>query len=347
MEKLAGFSCSVPYERQVKSLKPTVDTMAVSRRELTRILEDLRRQTEAASRPHLPADPRRAAVVVAAARARVLQCRRPWLDPEAIRPSWNRADRLPSKTEMRGIARTAMGWIPHLDGLDHDLAPWTAGFWSGLRLSGALMVHGGHPRLRPGRPWLAADLERLPFPGRLSPAEPSGWRWLVGCAAWRLPVADTLGADVLAGLLAGAQQVERADGLWLAVPMSGSTVRLLDYWGVSRVVEEDRILVSPFYAVLLSHLMPASCAASFTVRRAGGCPLLPLATWEVVWGAGGPPHYLLPDRVGLLPFCCSHATRKRRGWTRDVLHREAVRLGVASPSQQMCKLLKRWRAREE
>jgi len=247
---------------------------------------------------------------------------------------------------MKSCVGEVKALIPHLTGLDDDLLPWTAGFWQGLRLSGALVVHGGHPRLQPGRPWLAEDLERLPFPGRLSTPDRQGRQWLIRCQAWRLPVANALSADVLAGLLAGARRETTADGIWLVVPHTESVLRLLSWWGVSmkKAVKENELWVSPFYGVLLSGHMPVVCAQSMLVRRAGGCPLLPLAIWESTFGSGGPPSYLLPERAGALPFACGDATRKRHGWTRDFLHATAVHLGVAQASPEMRRLLKEWRA---
>ena len=194
---------------------------------------------------------------------------------------------------MRNSARQVKAVIPRLKGLDADLMPWTAGFWLGLRLSGALVLHGGYPRLQSGRPWLAEDLERLPFPGKLSPPDCQGRRWLTRCQAWRLPVTNNLGVDVLAGLLAGARREKALDGTWLVLPKTEPVTRLLTWWGVTPLSmakgnSPDEIRISPFYGVLLAGHMPVACATSMLVRRAGGCPLLPLAIWESEFGAGDP-----------------------------------------------------------
>ena len=101
--------------------------------------------------------------------------------------------------------------------------------------------------------------------------------------------------------------------------------------------------VSPFWGLLVSSWMPEACGARMYCRRAGGCPELPLAIWEVVFGPGGPPWYLMPDRKWLLPYLVSDPTRRRQGLTRDRLHRIAVELGVAEVKPEMRKLLVGWR----
>jgi hypothetical protein len=161
-----------------------------------------------------------------------------------------------------------------------------------------------------------------------------------------LPVANSLGPDVLAGLLAGAIQEEQDNGVWLEVPRTESVNRLLDWWGVSRHLESNNWLISPFYGVLVGGWMPAASASAMLVNRAGGCPLLPLAIWEAAFGAIRVRDlYLLPDRAWALPFACSNATRKRRGWTPDFLHQAAVALNVAHVPLEQRRLLVDWRAR--
>jgi hypothetical protein len=323
-----------------------LDPLAVSRREVMGLVEGWQRTINRVADPLQSLSPRRRAIFYAAARALVLQHPRPWTSPGSLLPFWNGPGRLPTPSQMEGIARQARALVPHLEGLDDDVVPWTGGFWHGLKLSGALVTHGGHPRFQPGRTWLAEDMERLPFPGELSPADAQGRRWLIRCSAWRLPVANRLGVDVLAGLLAGSIQEEHGDGVWLKVPRTETVSRVLDWWGVSRRAESDKLLISPFYGVLVSSWMPAASASAMLVQRAGGCPLLPLAIWEAAFGAIRVRDlYLLPDRAWALPYACSDATRKRRRWTRDFLHRAATILGVAHVTPEMHQLLQTWRAR--
>ena len=143
---------------------------------------------------------------------------------------------------------------------------------------------------------------RLPFPGRLSPPDRQGRRWLTRCHAWRLPVTDLYAPDVLAGLVAGARRRALVDGIWLVLPRTESVLKLLAWWGVS-VCQESKpgeLLISPFYGVLLSRFMPAACAMSMVVRRAGNCPLLPLAIYNALFGPGNAGEgYLLPQDIDL------------------------------------------------
>jgi hypothetical protein len=219
----------------------------------------------------------------------------------------------------------------------------------GLRFARALVTHRGYPRIQPGRPWLEEDLERLPVPGRLSLPDADGRRWLIRCHAWRVTPVDKLGSDVLAGLLAGAHREDDDAGrTWLVVPSTEPVRRLVDYWKLSfmRGPKPDQLRISPFYGALLSGFMPVATAASMQVRRAGGCPLLACAVYQVVWGTSGPKHgYILPRHAGEIPFICSHATRIRRGWDRHFLLREAALSGVAYVVPEIRRLLEDWRTR--
>jgi hypothetical protein len=323
-----------------------LDPLAVSRREVMGLVEGWQRSINRVPDSLASLDPRKRAILHAAARALVLRHPRPWISPGSVLPFWSGPGRLPTPSQMEGIARQARALVPHLDDLDDEAAPYSGGFWYGLRLAGALVVHGAHLRLQLGRPWLAEDLERLPFPGKLSPADAQGRRWLIRCSAWRLPVANNLGVDVLAGLLAGAIQEVHDKRVWLRVPRTESVSRVLDWWSVSRRLESNNWLISPFYGVLVSGWMPAASASAMLVHRAGGCPLLSIAIWEAAFGAIRVRNlYLLPDRGGALPFICSDATRKRCSWTRDFLHRAATILGVAHVTPEMHQLLQTWRAR--
>ena len=307
--------------------------------------------------PETTIDSRTRGMLETAATACVLRHPRPWNDPAEMLPYWSGPGSLPTKWQMVGVAKTVKTRVRRgVPGLDTSLSPYTGGFWRGLEMSGALVRHGGRPRLLPGRPWLEQDLARLPFPGRLAAPDRHGCRWLIDCAAFWQPAGSEYAEDVLAGILAGALRQEHHDGTWLVVPRTEQTERIIGWWklnvssgslvrrGVSRK-RGQALMVSPFYGVLLSQRMPAACATAMQVRHAGNCPLLPLAIWEVMWGAGGPPHYLLPDRSGSLPFICSNATRKRHGWTRDVLHCAAVGLNVAHVPLELSRLINEWSQR--
>jgi hypothetical protein len=189
---------------------------------------------------------------------------------------------------------------------DDRLAPWTPGFFLGLKLSGAL-VRSKVGRIwfvysERDRGWLEEDLGRMsPISGRLSkpyPGRSSGTRRnLSRCPAADLPcgAGGTLGLDVAVGILAGARTAEEDGFLWLRVPSRCSEP--LKAWGMP--IKEDGqggLLVSPFWGALLSPLMPPALRAghvgmsdrcsvcrkescSGCSGRVGGCPLLPSVLW--------------------------------------------------------------------
>jgi hypothetical protein len=169
---------------------------------------------------------------------------------------------------------------------------------------------------------------------------------LTKCHAWRLPAKDLYAPDVLAGLLAGARRQQHNDGIWLSLPRTEAVARLLGWWHLS-VMEgatPNELLVSPFYGVLLSPHMPAACAMSMMVKKAGACPLLPMVIYNMLYGPGNAEEgYLLPPKAGLLPYLCSHPTRARRGWTREFLYQASVKLGVHHIPLEQRRLIEVWR----
>ena len=243
--------------------------LMTSRREIQRILEDYQR--DIAKQAQTAISPRRRAILQAVAKCLVLRHPRPLEAPLDVLPSWSGPERFPTPSQLKGCMRAAKAVVPQLE-LDDQVTPWTGGFWHGLRLAGALVVHGGSPRIQAGRPWLEEDLERLPFPGRLSPPDNQGRRWLTRCHAWRLPIKSLYAADVLAGLLAGARREQHNDGTWLVVPRTESVVRLLGWWTlyVCQGAKPGDLLVSPFYGALLMSHMPAACGRSMIVKNPGG-----------------------------------------------------------------------------
>jgi hypothetical protein len=334
-----------PADRLVTP-EPADQWLETSRREILRIVEDCRRDIAKREQAQTAISPRRRAILEAVAKCMVLRHSRPLMAPLDLLPFWEGPGRFPTSSAMKGCMKAAKSTVAQLE-LDAKVAPWTGSFWHGLRLSGALVMHGGYPRLRAGRPWLAEDLERLPFPGHLSPPDHQGRRWLVRCHAWRLPVTELYGPDVLAGLLAGARREVQADGTWLLLPRTESVMNLLGWWKlcVFPGSKAGELQVSPFYGALLASYMSVACGMSMHVRRAGGCPLLPMTIYNALWGPGGADEgYLLPPKAGLLPFLCSHPTRARRGWDREFLYQASVRLGVAHVPLEQRRLLEEWRS---
>jgi hypothetical protein len=324
----------------------------ISRREILRIVDEFRQQLFAPKHPFADLPPRRRAMLDATARGAVLLDSQAWHNPAAVQPFWQGPDPLPSHKELRGLARMAKATVPSLRDLDVEMGIWSGGFFRGLRLAGAVSDWHGRVRVLPGRSWLEEDFTLMSLPERLGPANPRG-RWLCQCLASRVLATSELGADVVAGLLAGAKKHRGQDGNWLLVPRSDPVLRLIDQWAISatevRLPSRHGLVrlglrVSPFYGLLFCGLMPVSTAASMLVRRPGDCPLLPLAYWQVLYGpGGGQDDYFNPPRAGLLPYLCSHSTRRRLGLGREDLYRASVRLGVSFVPLELRKLLEAWR----
>ena len=152
-----------------------------------------------------------------------------------------------------------------------------------------------------------------------------------------LPATEPHGVDVLAGLLAGARWSREE---WITVPRSSEVKDLLWWYRIPvRPAPRDCFRISPFWGVCLVGEMPSACAARMLVEQPGDCPLLPLALIEALWGAGGPPHWLMPRNAWELPYACCHVTRKGRGWNRKYLQFAARRFGVANLPQQTREIL--------
>ena len=127
----------------------------------------------------------------------------------------------------------------------------------------------------------------------------------------------------MAGLCAGAVLRDVDGETWLELPDDEGVRGVLGDWGIAgrkvRRGGRDRLLVSPLYARLVSHLMPPRSAARISaVRRAGGCPFLSVVLWEMAMARKGRRYMPFPDAV---PFGVSKATFFRRGWHRRDLHK--------------------------
>ena len=168
----------------------------------------------------------------------------------------------------------------------------------------------------------------------------------MSCHAWRLTPRSVYGADVLAGLLAGAWRQRLDDGLWLILPRTDAVMKILDFWKLSVCAGSSpaEVMVSPFWGALVAHDMPLASGKSMWMKQPGACPLLPMVLYNGLYGPGtADEDYLLPPKSGLLPYLCSAPTRTRRGWDREFLFRAAVRLGVAHVPPDLYHLLERFR----
>lgn len=325
---------------------------AVSRREMQRVIDELKQQFLTPPPPYADLPPRRRAMLGAAARAAVLVDSRAWNKPAVVEQFWDGLGPLPSRKELRGLARMTKAMAPTLRDLNGKMGIWTGGFFQGLRLAGAISDWRGRTRLLCGRPWLEKDFELMSIPGRLGPANDRG-RWLCRCLAARVSAKSEFGADVVAGLFAGARRQDGEDGTWLVVPNSDAVLRLVDWWKISanevrlpsrRGLVKLGLRVSPFYGLLFGGLMPEATANAMIVRHPGDCPMLPLAYWQVLYGAGGADEfYCNPPHAGLLPYLVSHSTRKRLRLGREDLYHASVQLGVSFVPLELRRFLEGWR----
>src|ERR1035441_2868169 len=152
--------------------EPVDQWLETSRREILHIVADCRRDIAKREQALTAISPGRRAILEAIAKCMVLRHPRPLTAPLDLLAVWSGPGKFPTPSQLKGCMRPAKAMVAQLE-MDSEVAPWTGGFWRGLQLSGALVVHGGYPRVAVGRPWLEEGLERLPFPGRiLSPVIP-------------------------------------------------------------------------------------------------------------------------------------------------------------------------------
>ena len=290
------------------------------------------------------------AVLSAAAKACVLETDRPWGRVPFVLPSLPEELPQPTLRQMQIVGgvravlrRIGQGGL----GTDGRMGTWTPGFLCGLRMSGAL---------RPdGKAWavwarthreLLSDIETMPVPHRLEPrAGRNGVRRLRRCPAMLLPASDPRGADVVAGLFAGAALRNQRDGRWLELPGTDAVKALLDEWTIlssdrGRFRGRARIGVSPFFGALFAHLMPVNSRERIIgLKRPATCPRLPVLYWE--WAFSRKGNRMLPSKEAL-PFACSRRTFFRRGWSRKGLHQQAIDAGICHVDPRLRELMARW-----
>jgi hypothetical protein len=262
---------------------------------------------------------RREVLTAAVARAMVLVG---W--PECLRPE-TLAEHVPAgfplpvesqASELVGGTRGARARIRQ-GGLfePEELAPWTGGFLRGLSLNGAWHPRSGRPYIlcmEVGRlPALEHDLAGAPLSLRVSPPRPNRTLDVSGFHAALLPADDPEGADVLAGVLAGACTECDARGEWLRVAFSAEG--LLDLWCLHFDRGRRGLLVSPFYGAVLSRRMPPACRERMlSFDSPAMCPLLPAVAWHMALrkadGSCGLPF------TGALPYGSVRQVLARKGW---------------------------------
>lgn len=236
---------------------------------------------------------------------------------------------------------------------DGELGIWNADFCHGLKRSGALTRHPLYPRrwvIRPAgtRPWLENDLENMPF-GRLSRRTDCqhGYseRRLTRCPLMDLHPQNPTGASAMAGLLAGGRILLHKEENWVSLPDNEDVVGLLDDWSIpcSRETVRGRrkVLVSPFFAALLSHHMPEQSASNFIrLTKPGLCPMLPCIYWHRAFGRKYARTMPFPTA---LPYGCSRSTLTRRGWNRKKLEEIGLgRLGITRVDPRLREVMLTW-----
>ena len=300
---------------------------------------------------------------LAAEKALVLRGPGAALDPLALREFLPPGIALPSARQLRrhtgGVGRTWSRIRGHNPFEQGELGVWNADFALGLRLNGALQRHPLYPRrwrIRPAgaRPWLERDLEELPVAGRLSGYTECACgyseRRLTRCPLMDLPASDPSGPPTLGGLLAGSRLHMLDDEHWCCLPSSEAVELLLSDWSIpfrrAKVGGHGRILVSPFFAALVSPHMPCYSAGFLTRAPSPAmCPLLPAIYWRMAMGRKRARTMPRPDS---LPYGCSRSTETRRGWNRETLRQIAWHeLGIVHVDQRLRELMVQWHVGQE
>lgn len=174
------------------------------------------------------------------------------------------------------------------------LGAWSPDFWTGLKLS--RVIRSNHPS-RPDRLWLIRhpdahpalleDLEgEVPFVIKSANAKCGKTYWSLWAAL--MGADNPRGAGVLAGLLAGGRRVERGRKSWVGLVNQSGVVSLLDDFMIPwEDGGRDGVLVSPFWGVLVMHLMPYRSAERYRLwLRPASYPLLPWVFLAYAYGSG-------------------------------------------------------------
>ena len=294
---------------------------------------------------------RKEAILTACAVASIYLGPRAYQNHRLLAPYWQGKGDSPTRKQIEGaipkggLKRAIIQRIQK--GLDIDIAPWTGGFWHGLKLSGAIRrsatqwVIGAHQEA------LVEDLLASKISKQLGNPDKRSRRNLKQCAAIHLLPKGGDDITILAGLFAGARLRYSASGKsYYSVPDTDEVRKVLDDWGLA-IYNRSKYGygLSPFYASLLIEHMPmATAARTLLVKKPVQCPMLPLAYWEVLFGDEGVP---MPPRLGVLPFICADITRKRHKWTHRIIHKSAVALGVASVNAPLKELIRNYRRNYE
>lgn len=236
-------------------------------------------------------------------------------------------------------------------GIEEQLLPWSGGFWKGLILSGALRVQSlaswGRYQIWVDRHTaLVRDIEQASVAKHFEMTTgKSGCRRLSKTPSTVLPSQDD--AEVMGGLFAGALlEVDPEKDNWLILPGSEEVKAMLKRmtilfrpWRSFR--SQERIAVSPFYALLFASRMPHESAKRIRgIRRPAQAETLSLLYWEAYFASTGQP---IPPFADALPFAVAPRTFRRRGYNRRDLHKQAVmECGILSLAKPLRTAMEAW-----
>ena len=208
---------------------------------------------------------------------------------------------------------------------DAELAPWTSDFIYGLKLGGAILWKGEKEGYRirqlEAREPLVKDLEQMPLYCHLSSPSNRGRgeteRRLTLFHAARMPVTDPYSPSAMAGFLASGRLLKRDGEEWLELKGFRLGSALLDLWTIPYETiykGTDRILVSPFYGAVFSHIMPEHVSQwMHSFEKPACCPLLPAMSWEMALKGVAGEESGLPF-TGALPYGSVRQVLGRKGY---------------------------------
>jgi hypothetical protein len=266
-----------------------------------------------------------------------------------------------------------------------EMGPWTPGFVKGLDLSRALTRRSRQKAVKKSRldgagaryllqmenrEALFKDLESLSQngPGKVNCsilrrgfAGGKILRTAFLTSLWvsefplNDPPSDPVGADVLAGIFAGALLIETESdrkwpNKWLVVnevKADGLPVReMLVDWGVpwkpgKSTVSKEETIVSAFWGALFAPWMPDNSAKRcMGLHGVGDGTILPFMIWDLCVGGS------LPKKA--LPYSVSKQYFYRQGYSLPALRRRALEeFGIAHVKPEMREVVKSWRQKME
>jgi len=238
-------------------------------------------------------------------------------------------------------------------GINNDLGVWTSSFISGVLDSGILHQNKRHCfYLYKNAPTeFIEDLKDLKLPIKMSKMYDNGCYNLTFCPFLQYslknePISRT---EYIAGLFTGSNIISVGEDQWsffrvIFSPPETSLIRIstvLDKYQIIYKIENNNIIVSPFYGALFFGYMPIHSASRIIgVKRAEMGSELALVYWHMLREIGEP---VAPPRAGILPYASGYATY----WNREILKKTDIRkkgieMGILGISDELRELMKEW-----